>query len=113
MALEIEVKVLRGDDGKVNGISFVAGPEAHSEDFIEHFLKALRDGKAIFGIDDGKVVLEGPTFTGNKRRFEFTPNPEELEGLRASVFAEGDDGKKLTLKHDGILTPGFRLILRD
>ena len=107
MALEIEVKVLKGKDGKVNGISFVAGAETYSEDFIARFPRALREGRATLGIIDNKIVLEGPIFTGSKQKFEFKLKPGDLEGLKASVFAGGE--KMSALTPDGMLTPGFRL----
>ena len=110
MAFEIAVKVLKGSDGKVNGISFVAGAETYLEDFIGRFPRSLRKGEATIGIDDDKIVLEGPTFNG-KGKFAFTPKPEELEGLKASIFAGGE--KKPTLESDGMLTPGFKLTMKD
>src|SRR3990167_10995642 len=82
MTFEIAVKVLKGSDGKVNGISFVAGAETYSEDFIGRFPRSLRKGEATIVIMDNKIVLEGPTFNG-KQKFVFKPKPEELEGLKA------------------------------
>ena len=109
MSFEIAVKVLKGADGEVNGISFVAGAETYSEDFVGRFPRSLMKGEATIGIEDDKIVLKGPTFNG-KGKFVFKPKPEELEGLKASVFAGGE--KKLTLGPDGMLTPGFKLTVK-
>ena len=109
--MEITTKVLKGPDGKVIGISLVAGPESYSEDFIERFPKALVEKEATISIDGQKLVFEGPTFSGNMRRFEFIPTPEELEGLEASIFAKD---KKPTLEPEPFsLTPGFRLTVKN
>ena len=46
--MEITTKVLKGPDGKVIGISLVAGAESYSEDFIGRFPKALMEKKANY-----------------------------------------------------------------
>ena len=110
MSLEITAKVLRGNDElqKVVGISIIAGAETYSEDFVSRFPAALRTKKATLTVEDGKVVLEGPTFSGSMRKFEFSPTAEELDGLNASIFAQD---KKLAFKADGMLSAGFRLVV--
>lgn len=111
MSFEIEVKVLKGKDGKVNGVSFVAGAETYSEDFVGRFPGALRKGEASIGIIGDKIVLEGPIFSGGKRKFEFKPKSEDLEGLKTSIFAGSE--KKSVLTPAGMLTPGFKFTMID
>ena len=110
MSFEITAKVLMGDDGSVVGISIVADAETYSEDFVSHFPAALRAKKATIAIEGEKVVLEGPTFDGTMKKFEFSPTPEELEGLKASIFAEG---KKLAIEPDGMMYVGFNLVVES
>jgi hypothetical protein len=109
MALEIEVKVLRDDAGKVNGISFVAGPETYSELFVGEFPNALRGGEATIRLDDDTLILEGPVMD---RKFKFQVTAEEAEGLRENLFGD-DDGTKLTVEPAEMLTSGFKIVAKQ
>ena len=108
--MEIEVKVLRGIDGRINGMSVVSGPESYSEDFVSRLPRALASGDAQITIDGEEIVLEGPTFNGSKKQFRAKLVSEELEGLKENVLAEG---KERTLKPAGMLTPGFQFTVKD
>ena len=110
MSLKITAKVLRGNDElkKVVGFSIIAGGETYSEDFVSRFPAALGAKKASLTVEDGKVVLEGPTFSGSMRKFEFSPTAEELDGLNASIFAKD---KKLAFRPDGMMFVGFQLVV--
>jgi hypothetical protein len=110
MAYEIQVTVLRTADGRVIGASFVAGAESYSEDFVERFPRSLWKGEATISINGDRIVLNGPTYNG-RGEFEFRPNPDDLEGLKASIFADGE--KKPTIEPAGVMTPGFQIVMKD
>lgn len=110
MSLEIETTVLTGPDGKVIGISLVAGAETYSEDFIGRFPRAFMRGEATIAIDGEEIVFEGPTFSGDKRTFRFRPEPAALAGLKANVFTES---VKKAFEPDGMMTPGFKIVVRQ
>lgn len=110
MSMEIEVRVLRRADGQVNGMSVVSGPEAYSEDFVSRLPRALASGDAQITIDGEEVVIEGPSYSGDKKQFRAKLESEEVEGLRANVLTEG---KERVLKPAGIMTPGFQFTVKE
>ena len=95
--LQIITRVLREKnepDAKIIGISLIAHEEAPSKYFIKRFFEALHQkraspqNKATIKIINNKVVFEGPGFRGYRTKFEFEPKPEELDGLKTSIFSQ-------------------------
>ncbi|HBB37405.1 MAG: hypothetical protein UX02_C0001G0305 [Candidatus Moranbacteria bacterium GW2011_GWC1_45_18] len=110
MPLEIEVEVLKNPDGKIIGISLVAGAETYSEDFVQRFPRALVKKEATISAEGQRLIFEGPTFMGRMKKFEFEPSPEDFNGLMQTFFT---DKKKITVEPAGMLMHGFKLVIKD
>ncbi len=103
---EIDFSVLKNKEGRIVGFSAIAQPHTESEFFCGSFLSALWKGKASIQIKDEEIDFIHPTceFPGT---FSVKVEAEEIEAIALLM----KDTKKLGLYKDGILTPGFRIVL--
>ena len=106
---EIDFCIIRDEGGKIIGFSVVAQPQTEAEMFCGAFPKALFDNKADIIVEEETIVFKA----SENDKCSFDVGRQDAEILDNFLHCRGDyQGERLNLCRDGILTPGFKIVLK-